>query len=85
MPLISTQKDRASCLKKWESTRLSNLSQLSGERPKDMCMDELRLTVCCRYAQDLIQNVRIRKYLCKYHFEKLKTIEEFIRNFEQHR
>ena len=84
MPIISIEKDGGACMRKWHRTRLANLLRLSGEPPKNLCKDELYLTICIRYAQSLLQNPRIKRYVAKHHLKELKRLEKLVADFEQH-
>jgi hypothetical protein len=49
--------------RQWHRGRRENLLALTGELPKDLCRDEIMLTICCRYAESLLKNPRVNKYL----------------------
>jgi len=67
MPMKSFEQDGGESQRKWHSTHQANLLRLSGEPPKNLCVDELNLTVCCRYSETLLENSRVRRYLAKHH------------------
>jgi CRISPR/Cas system-associated protein Cas7 (RAMP superfamily) len=83
--MMPIEKDGGASLKKWHQTRLANLLRLSGEPPKNLCKEELCLTVCIRYAQSLLENPRIKRYVSKHHSGELKRLEKLVTDFEQHR
>lgn len=78
----SLNQDRGECYRKWHQTRLATLLRLSGKPPQNLCTDELNLTVCCRYAEMLMRNTRINKYLAKYHPEELRQLGDLLKEFE---
>ena len=59
--------------------------RLSGEPAKDLCIDELNLTVCCRYSETLMKNPRIKRYLSKYHSNELHVLEVLLTDFTRKR
>lgn len=79
----SYAQDGGECFRKWHATRLKNLLRLSGEPPKDLCIDQIHITVCCRYVQSLLSNRGVRKYLSKYHAVQLRTLECLVEEFER--
>ncbi len=79
----SFDQDGGKCYRKWHQTRLTHLLRLSGEPPQNLCVDELNLTVCCRYAQSLMRNARVNKYLGKYQPEELRQLKTLVVEFER--
>jgi hypothetical protein len=79
----SVAQDGGECHRKWRRTRTANLLRLSGELPKNLCVDELNLTVCCRYAESLMENSRINRYLAKYHPRDLRKLQTLLDEFEK--
>lgn len=79
----SFDQDGGECYRKWHRTRLTHLLRLSGEPPQNLCIDELNLTVCCRYAKSLIRNTRINRYLDKYHPQELRQLKNLVEEFER--
>lgn len=77
------QEDGGNWLRRWHRTRLANLVRLSGEPPKNLCLDQLNLTVCCRYAETLLKNARIKRYLLKRHPKQLRKLEMLLAEFER--
>jgi hypothetical protein len=45
-------------------------------------MDQVNLTVCCRYAESLLANPRINRYLAKYHSTYLRELQMLLEGFE---
>lgn len=80
----SFDQDGGECYRKWHQTRLVHLLGLSGEPPQNLCIDELKLTVCCRYAESLMRNARISRYLGKYHPQELRQLKILVEEFETH-
>ena len=83
MPWKTIDEDGGEWLRKWHTTRLQNLLRVSGTPPENLCVDELNLTVCCRYAQNLLNNREIRRYLRKHHYRQLCQLEALIENFQK--
>lgn len=81
--MISRKQDGGACWERWYSTRNARLLALSGEVPKELCVDQLNLTVCCRYADSLLKNARINRYLTKYHAKAFRELEVLLDNFEK--
>src|SRR5262249_42017317 len=54
MPWKTIQEDGGEWHAKWHRSRLANLLRISGQPPKTLCIDEVNLIVCCRYAESLI-------------------------------
>lgn len=79
----SVDQDQGESNRKWHRTRLAHLLCLSGEPPQNLCIDELNLTVCCRYAGSLMRNTRINRYLGKYHPEELRQLKTLVEEFER--
>ena len=81
--MISRKQDGGACWERWYSARDARLLALSGELPRSLCVDQLNLTVCCRYADSLMKNSRIHRYLAKYHAECLHELQTLLDNFEK--
>jgi hypothetical protein len=79
----SVSKDGGECWRKWYQTRHANLLKLSGPPPKELCLDELAITVCCRYAQSLLKNARILRFVAKNHPRQLRQLQTLLREFDQ--
>jgi hypothetical protein len=79
----SFDQDGGECYRKWHQTRLAHLLHLSGKPPRNLCIDELNLTVCYRYAEMLMRNTRINRYLAKYHPEELRQLKSLVEEFER--
>ncbi len=78
MRMKTIQEDGGESLRKWHRSRLANLVRLSGAPPKNLSIDQLNLTVCCRYAKTLLKNVRITQYLMKHHRRALRDLEKLL-------
>jgi hypothetical protein len=83
MPKKTIQQDGGKWHGKWHRTRLLNLQRLSGEPPRNLCLDQLNLTGCCRYAEALLKNARIKQYLLKRHPGQLRKLEMALARFER--
>jgi hypothetical protein len=59
------------------------LMKLSGIPPKNLCIDQLNVTVCCRYVDSLLKKPRIKRYLAKYHARDLHRLERLVKEFEE--
>jgi len=79
----SLKKDGGECLRKSHATRQAQLLRLSGEVPTTLCMDQLSLTICCRYLESLLENHRISRYLGKHHPNDLRELKNLLDEFEQ--
>ena len=79
----SVEQDRGECLRNWHRTRLERLQRFSGEPPKNLCFDELNLTICCRYAESLMRNARVYRYLGRYHPQELRQLKSLVEEFER--
>jgi hypothetical protein len=80
--MISRKQDSGACWEQWYRTRKAHLLALSGEPPSTLCVDQLNLTVCCRYADSLMKSVRISRYLAKYHPKALRELQLIVEEFE---
>jgi len=78
----SRKQDGGACWRRWYRTRRANLLRLSGEPPQNLCIDQLNLTVCCRYAESLLNNARIDRYLAKYHPGARRGLQALVGEFE---
>ena len=81
--MISRKQDAGACWRQWYRTRNAHLLALSGEPPRSLCIDQLNLTVCCRYADSLMKNSRINRYLTKYHPKGLRELQTLVNEFER--
>lgn len=55
---------------------------LQGSSPR-ICFDEITLTICCRYAESLLKNLRVNKYLSRQHPDELRGLQELLAEFER--
>jgi hypothetical protein len=60
---------------KSQRTRKARPAQIMDGVPQTLCIDFLNLMTCCRYAESLLESVRVKKYLMKYHPCELNQIE----------
>ena len=79
----SRKEDGGACWRGWHRTRRANLLRLSGELPKNLCTDQLNLTICCRYAESLVGNARVLRYLVKHHPSELSALQSLLSEFEE--
>jgi hypothetical protein len=79
----SRKQDGGACWRQWYRTRRANLLRLSGEPPPNLCIDQLNLTICCRYTESLLNNARMNRYLAKYHLGTLRGLESVMGEFEK--
>jgi hypothetical protein len=75
--------DRGECRRRWYEARTANLLRLSGEPPKNLCVDEINVTVCCRFAESLLDNSRIARYVAKYHTIRLRELQNLLAEFRE--
>lgn len=85
MAVIPRNQDGGECWRRWYRSRLANLSRLSGQAPKNLCLDELNITVCIRWTESLLNNSRVKRYLAKHHISELKALEKLVADFAHHR
>jgi hypothetical protein len=64
--------------RKWERTRKAKLARIMRGVPQTLNVDLLTLTVCFRYAESLLKNPRVKKYLLKHHPEELSDLETLL-------
>jgi hypothetical protein len=83
MGMKSISEDGGACWQQWYRTRHSHLLSLSGLPPIDLCSKELALTVGCRYAQQLLENPRILRFLVKNHPVQLRAMQALLATFNQ--
>lgn len=83
MDMKSAKEDGGDCWKQWYRTHHANLLRLSGAPPANLCLDQLNLTVCCRYAEVLLGRKRIQKYLAKHHAAELSRLVRLVEDFER--
>ncbi len=79
----SVEQDGGECHRKWHQTRRENLLRLSGGPFPTLCIDEVCLTVCCRYAESLLQHPRISRYLSKHHAREVRKLQQLLNDFER--
>ena len=77
------KQDGGACWRRWYRTRRANLLRLSGKLPKNLCTDQLNLTICCRYAESLLGNSRVNRYLAKHHPGELGKLQELVSEFAE--
>ena len=58
-------------------------SLLHAGPPKTLALDQLILTICCRYANSLLANAKVKEYLGKHHSLQLADLETLIEQCEQ--
>jgi hypothetical protein len=80
--MISRKQDAGVCWERWYRARDARLLALSGKPPRTLCEDQLNLTVCCRYAESLMKNARINRYLVKYHPKAFRELQVIVDEFE---
>lgn len=83
MGMKSRKQDGGECWRRWYKTREANLLRLSGKPPKILGLNQLNLTVCCRYGELLLKNGRINRYLAKHHPAELGTLRDLSAEFEK--
>jgi hypothetical protein len=83
MGMKSPKQDGGECRRKWHRTRKEHLLRISGEFRQDLCERELELTVCCRYAQWMLHNPRVHRYLIKNHASELHSLQNWLSEFER--
>lgn len=79
----SVEQDGGECFRKWHQTRRANLLRLSGGLFPTLCIDEVCLTVCCRYVETLLQQPRISRYLGKHHAREARKLQRLLDDYER--
>ena len=82
MPMKSEQQDDGKLRRKWHQTRQEHLARISGRFPQDLCAREIELTVVCRYAELLLRNQRVNRFLSRNHTPELHSLEGLLDRFE---
>lgn len=82
MSMKSFAQDGGACHRQWHRTRREHLLQLTGELPINLCLDEITLTICCRYAESLFRNPHVKKYMAREHPNELRNLERILAEFE---
>jgi len=82
MSMKSPARDGGVCRRQWHRTRREHLLQLTGELPTNLCLDEITLTICCRYAESLLKNPQVKKYMAREHPNELRKLERILGEFE---
>ena len=77
----SVKQDGGELWRKWHRTRQEHLTRISGQFPRDLCAYELELTVFCRYAELLLRNQRINRFLSRNHTPELHSLEDLLDRF----
>jgi hypothetical protein len=67
--------------RKAQQTRKARLAKILESVPVTLCVDLLNLTICCRYAESLLKNPRVKKYLMKHHLAELSDLEMVLAEF----
>lgn len=77
----SVKQDGGESRRKWYQTRQQHLTGISGQFPRDLCANELELTVFCRYAESLLLNQRVNRFLIRNHASELRSLENLLERF----
>jgi hypothetical protein len=64
--------------RKWRRNRKAKLARIMRGVPQTLAIDLLTLTVCSRYAESLLKNPHVKKYLMKYHPLELSDLERLL-------
>ena len=82
MSMKSVKQDGGELWRKWHRTRQEHLKHISGHFPRDLCAQELEMTVFCRYAEVLLRNQRINRFLSRNHATELLSLRNWLDRFE---
>jgi hypothetical protein len=74
----SSKLDRATKERKRKRNWKTRLTHILRDVSKTVCTDLLNLMVCYRYAESLVHNSRVKRYLLKHHPEELEQMEQII-------
>lgn len=77
------ERDGDERLQKWARTRKAKLARILRGVPQTFALDLLNLTVCWRYAESLLKNSHVKKYLMKYHPVELSELETLLVDLEE--
>lgn len=69
------ERDGAERMRNWWRNRKAKLASIMRGVPQTHAVDLLTLTVCCRYAESLLKNPRVKKYLMQHYPEELSDLE----------
>ncbi len=79
----SVKQDGGESVRKWHAAHRLHLLRISGKPSKTLCLDQLNVTICCRYIESLLSAPRINRYLSKYHPDDLRQLRGLLDEFEQ--
>jgi hypothetical protein len=74
----SFERDNSQRRRKWLRTRKTKLARIMRRVPQTLAVDLLTLTACWRYAESLLKNPHVKKYLMKYHPVELSGLETLL-------
>lgn len=63
--------------------RNQNQAEILGIIPKSFSGDLLKLTVCFRYSEMLLRNVRVRRYLAKNHPQEMHRLDALVEDCQK--
>ncbi len=69
---------KPSSIRKRKRLRKQKIASILRNVPETLAVDLLTLTVCSSYVASLANNLRIRRYLAKYHFQELNEIDRLL-------
>ena len=78
----SVKQDGGELQRKWHRTRQEHLTRISGHFLRDLCAHELELTICCRFAESLIHNQRVYRFLSRDHAPEMRSLQHWLNIFE---
>ena len=67
---------------KSKRTRTAKMEAYLKQVPETLSLDLIHVTVCCRYTESLLANPRIKRYLAKYHPERLVEMQNLVAEIE---
>jgi hypothetical protein len=79
----SFNRDNEKRRRNWWGTRKAKVARALREVPQTFTADLLTLTVCCRYAESLLKNPRVKKYVMKHYPEEVRDLETLLAGFER--
>jgi hypothetical protein len=71
-------RDGAVSVRAWKRLRRERLAHILRTVPKTFSVDLMTLAVCCRFAESLLKNARVKRYLLKYQPEKLHNLDALL-------
>lgn len=76
-------RDGAVSQRAWKRTRHAKVAHILRTVPKAFSADLLTLTICRGYAESLLKNLRVERYLTRYHLPELRDLEILLEDLQR--